>query len=76
MSFVSYALKPTDEEMELYDSDNEFDEEGFVGQNLVSGKKFQPMWVLPLYSLLSSKQQAKVNLSYLPLMLIILNSYQ
>ncbi|XKL67300.1 hypothetical protein PGB90_002791 [Kerria lacca] len=54
-----YATKPEDDEMEMYDTDDELDEE-FFEESLILGHTFQPMWVLPLYSLLPSKEQTKV----------------
>lgn len=56
----SYATKPTEDEMELYETDDELDDD-FINKSLFEGKKNQPMCVLPLYSLLPSKKQAKVN---------------
>lgn len=56
----SYATKPTEDEMELYETDDELDDD-FMNESLFESKKCQPMWVLPLYSLLPSKKQAKVN---------------
>lgn len=45
--------------MELYETDDELDDD-IVNESLLANNKCQPMYVLPLYSLLSSEKQAKV----------------
>lgn len=54
---LSYATKPSEDGME---DDDDLDED-FANEPIISGKSFQPMWVLPLYSYLDSKKQAKVG---------------
>ena len=66
--FFRYSTTPTDDtqddlnEMAGDESDDELDDDEDDGINLSGVTNMQPLWVLPLYSLLSSQEQAKVRL--------------
>lgn len=60
-SFSSYAVRPADDDLELCESDEDELEGALIDESLINGKNFAPLWVLPLYSLLPSREQAKVS---------------
>ncbi len=62
---VRYAVIPNDDtETDLFGGDDDGlsddDSERFDDVDLLKGATSQPLWVLPLYSILPSHEQAKV----------------
>lgn len=60
-SLSSYDVRPADDDLELCESDEDELEGALTDETLINGKNFAPLWVLPLYSLLPSREQAKVR---------------
>lgn len=61
--FLRYAVMPDDTESDLFgdDIDENSDDEGLDDAEVLQKTTNQPMWVLPLYSILPSHEQAKVS---------------
>lgn len=73
----SYSVIPTDDTYDLideYDTENnsneDEDEEDVIDLMGLKTNTTQPLWVLPLYSILSSREQAKVNMQCRPYLIL------
>ncbi|XP_011705307.1 PREDICTED: probable ATP-dependent RNA helicase kurz [Wasmannia auropunctata] len=69
-----YSINPTDDTHEdlinaQYDDNLEEDEDVIDFMRLTNA---QPLWVLPLYSLLPGHKQARINIQYNKLIVILL----
>lgn len=76
--YASYSINPTDDTHEDFnaqddegnlDEDEDEDEDFIDYQGLTNA---QPLWVLPLYSLLPEHEQAKVNMSHITILILII----
>jgi len=72
----SYSISPTDDTHEdlinVQDDEDNWDEDEDEDEDVIDFKGLtnaQPLWVLPLYSLLPGHKQARVNIHYINILI-------